>query len=176
MIPYLKALNNRWRVNMPLKSMRIRQSFTFMSPCVSNRKRAECGAPSQARTHEPLHPSRCSVLRIYELSAKSLFLTKFRRKLTSLKNLISFLIYSSCSSVLISFFLLFWFLCRAIGLMSSELAHGPRDWGSIPGRSHTKDSKMVLEATLLNTQHCKSRIKGKVEQSREWSGRQLLLF
>ena len=28
---------------------------------------------------------------------------------------------------------------------------------------------MVLDATLLNTQHYKVRIKGKVEQSREWS-------
>ena len=29
--------------------------------------------------------------------------------------------------------------------------------------------KMVLDAALLNTQHYKVRIKGKVEQSREWS-------
>ena len=28
---------------------------------------------------------------------------------------------------------------------------------------------MVLDASLLNTQHYKVRIKGKVEQSREWS-------
>ena len=28
---------------------------------------------------------------------------------------------------------------------------------------------MVLDATLLNTQHYKVRIKGKMEQSREWS-------
>ena len=28
---------------------------------------------------------------------------------------------------------------------------------------------MVLDAALLNTQHYKVRIKGKVEQSREWS-------
>ena len=32
-----------------------------------------------------------------------------------------------------------------------------------------QDSKMVLDATLLNTQYYKVRIKGKVEQSREWS-------
>ena len=30
---------------------------------------------------------------------------------------------------------------------------------------------MVLDATLLNTQHYKVRIKGKVEQSREWSSK-----
>ena len=41
--------------------------------------------------------------------------------------------------------------------------------GFNPRLSHTKDSKMVLDATLLNTQHYKVRIKGKVEQSREWS-------
>ena len=35
--------------------------------------------------------------------------------------------------------------------------------------SHTKDSKMVLDAALLNTEHYNIRIKRKVEQSREWS-------
>ena len=34
---------------------------------------------------------------------------------------------------------------------------------------------MVLDAALLNTQHYKVRIKGKVEQSREWSSALLLL-
>ena len=32
-----------------------------------------------------------------------------------------------------------------------------------------KTQKRVLDAALLNTQHYKVRIKGKVEQSREWS-------
>ena len=32
-----------------------------------------------------------------------------------------------------------------------------------------KTQKMVLAATLLNIQHYKVRIKGKVEQSKEWS-------
>ena len=31
------------------------------------------------------------------------------------------------------------------------------------------DNKMELDAVLLNTQHYKVRMKGKVEQSREWS-------
>ena len=35
--------------------------------------------------------------------------------------------------------------------------------------SHTKDSKMVLDPAFLNTQHYKVGIKGKVEQSSEWS-------
>ena len=41
--------------------------------------------------------------------------------------------------------------------------------GFNPGSRHTKDFKMVLDASLLNTQQYKVRIKGKVEQSREWS-------
>ena len=41
--------------------------------------------------------------------------------------------------------------------------------GSIPGRVIPKTQKMVLDASLLNTQHYKVRIKGKVEQSRERS-------
>ena len=43
------------------------------------------------------------------------------------------------------------------------------DQGSIPRRVIPKTQKMVLDATLLNTQHYKVWIKGKVEQSREWS-------
>ena len=46
-------------------------------------------------------------------------------------------------------------------------ANGPGDLGSIPGRVIPKTQKMVLDASLLNTQHYKVRIKGKVEQSRE---------
>ena len=38
-----------------------------------------------------------------------------------------------------------------------------------PRSCHTKDSKMVLDAALLNTQHYKFWIKGQVEQSRELS-------
>ena len=53
--------------------------------------------------------------------------------------------------------------------MSRELANGQGDQVSIPGRVIAKTQKMVLDAALLNTQHYKVRIKGKVEQSREWS-------
>ena len=38
-----------------------------------------------------------------------------------------------------------------------------------PRLSHTKDSKIVLDAALFNTQNYKARIKGKVEQSRKSS-------
>ena len=39
--------------------------------------------------------------------------------------------------------------------------------GSIPDQVIPKTLKMVLDASLLNTQHNKVRIKGKVEKSRE---------
>ena len=45
----------------------------------------------------------------------------------------------------------------------------PGDRGSIPDRVIPKTQKMVLDTSLLNTQHYKVRIKGKVEQSWEWS-------
>ena len=54
-------------------------------------------------------------------------------------------------------------------LMSRAFVNGPGDLGSIPGWVIQKTPKMVLHAALLNTQHYKVRIKGKVEQSREWS-------
>ena len=41
--------------------------------------------------------------------------------------------------------------------------------GSILGQVIPKTQKMVLDSALLNTQHYKVRIKGKVEQSMEWS-------
>ena len=50
--------------------------------------------------------------------------------------------------------------------MSRMFASGPGDLGSIPGRviqKTQKKKKMVLDAALLNTQHYKIRIKGKVE-------------
>ena len=53
-----------------------------------------------------------------------------------------------------------------IGLMGRVFAIGPGDWGSIPDRVIPKTLKMVLDTSLLNTQHYKVRINGKVEQSR----------
>ena len=55
-----------------------------------------------------------------------------------------------------------------IGLAVRVFANGPGDLGSIPGRVIPKTQKMVLDASLVNTQHYKVRIKGKVEQS--WEG------
>ena len=53
--------------------------------------------------------------------------------------------------------------------MSRVFAYDPGDQGSFPGWIIPKIQKMVLDAFLLNTQHYKVRIKGKVEHSREWS-------
>ena len=58
---------------------------------------------------------------------------------------------------------------RPIGLISRVFAIGPGNQGSITGRIIPKIQKMVLKATLLNTQHYKVRIKSKVEQSKEWN-------
>ena len=53
--------------------------------------------------------------------------------------------------------------------MSRVFANGPGDRGSIPGWVIPKTQKMVLDATMLDTQHYKVQIKGKVEKSREGS-------
>ena len=53
--------------------------------------------------------------------------------------------------------------------MSRVFANDPGDWGSITGQVMPKTQKIVLDAALLNPQHYKVRIKGKVEQSRERS-------
>ena len=49
-----------------------------------------------------------------------------------------------------------------IGLVSRVFANGLWDQGSIP-----ETQKMILDTSLLNTQHYKVQIKGKVEQSKD---------
>ena len=66
-------------------------------------------------------------------------------------------------------FLCFALIYRDIGPAVRVFANGPGDLGSILGRVIPKTLKMVLDTTLLNTQHYKVRFKGKVEQSWEWS-------
>ena len=53
--------------------------------------------------------------------------------------------------------------------MSRVFADGLGDLDSIPGHVIPKTQKMVLDTAMLNTQHYKVTIKGKVKQSREWS-------
>ena len=53
--------------------------------------------------------------------------------------------------------------------MNRVFINGLGDQGSILGQVIPKTEKMILGAAFLNTQHYKVQIKGKVEQSREWS-------
>ena len=48
-------------------------------------------------------------------------------------------------------------------LYTRVFTNDPGDQGSIPGRIIPKTQKMVLDASLLFTQHYKVRIKGEVE-------------
>ena len=52
--------------------------------------------------------------------------------------------------------------------MSRVFTNGLGDLGLIPGRIIPKTLKMILDIALLNIWHYKVRIKGKVEQSKEW--------
>ena len=56
-----------------------------------------------------------------------------------------------------------------IGMMVRVFTNGPGDLRSIPGRDIPKTQKMVFDTSLLNIQHYKEGIKGKMEQSREMS-------
>ena len=53
--------------------------------------------------------------------------------------------------------------------LAKWLECSPVDRSSNPGRVIPKTQKMVLDAVLLNTQHYKVRINGRVKQSRERS-------
>ena len=54
-------------------------------------------------------------------------------------------------------------------LIGRVLANGPGDWGSFSGRVIPTTQKVVLDTSLLNTQHYEVHFKDKVEQSKERS-------
>ena len=61
---------------------------------------------------------------------------------------------------------------KTIFTIKSNLECSPmarETWVQSQVESYQKTLKMVLDTTLLNTQHYKVRFKGKVEQSWEWS-------
>ena len=62
-------------------------------------------------------------------------------------------------------------MCLHLNIFSIQkvFANGLGDRGSITGQVIPKTQKMVLDVTLLNTQHYKLRIKSKEEQPRERS-------
>ena len=55
------------------------------------------------------------------------------------------------------------------GILRLKVSCGLGDRCSISGRVIPKTQKVVLDTSLLNTQHYKVRFKGKVEHPREWS-------
>ena len=63
-----------------------------------------------------------------------------------------------------------------IGIMFRVFANSLGDLRSIPGRVISKTQKMVIDPALLNTQHYRVWIKGKLEQSRERSGAPYILL
>ena len=73
------------------------------------------------------------------------------------------------SSFIKEYSLTYKFMRSFVSLMSRVFANGLGDQDSVPGRVIPKTQKMVLDAILLNTQYYKVCIKGKVEQSMEWS-------
>ena len=86
-------------------------------------------------------------------------------------NILSLLIKLEKKSGLVFLGKVIWFngLSTVDGLFDAKvLANGPGDRVFNPRSIHTKDSKMLLVA-LLNTQHYKIKIKGKVEQYSERS-------
>ena len=54
-------------------------------------------------------------------------------------------------------------------MMVTVFSNGPGDLGLIQGRVIPKTQKMLLDASLLNTQHYKVRIKGRIKQYRKRS-------
>ena len=74
-----------------------------------------------------------------------------------------------CQCIYLVFLSIVFGVNRAIGLMvecsSMVLETGVQS----KVESYQRLKKIVLDAALLNTQHYKVWIKGKVEQSREWS-------
>ena len=60
------------------------------------------------------------------------------------------------------FIIIYWSSHWPIILVGKVFTNGLGDRGSIPGRVIPTIEKMVLDVALLNTQHYKVRIKGKV--------------
>ena len=55
------------------------------------------------------------------------------------------------------------FVYQPIGQVGRMFTNGLGEWASIPCHVILKTKKMVLDTSLLNTQHYKVRVKGKVE-------------
>ena len=136
-------------------SVRSQQCCNFNSPLVT--------VPKTPITIGKLSPSWSIVF--FNPLAKSKCLSFFSHSF-------SFILWSSgtAKSIILQIRFFFgYYNVWDIGPAVRVFANGPGDLGSIPGRVIPKTLKMVLDTTLLNTQHYKVRFKGKVEQSWEWS-------
>ncbi len=109
------------------------------------------GAPKETRTHSPPEAPYCRHRSEFELQSR--FYVHFRTN--ALGKYIPLICGLNCTT------LAPWVECSP---------NGPGDLGSIPGRVIRKTLKMLLDTSLLNTQHYKVRIKGKVKQFRERRG------
>ena len=87
-------------------------------------------------------------------------LTCFRCLSAYLHRCISWLTARSRVNIYICIYI---YIYTNVDLMSRMFGNDPGDRGSISGRVILKALKMVLDTSLLNTQHYKVRIKGKVE-------------
>ena len=90
---------------------------------------------------------------------------KWRIFLTCICTLMSIHIYKLCTGI--QFYFIHTSVYRPISIMVKVFANGPGDRGSIPGRVIPKTQKMVLDISLLNTQHYKVQIKGKWSNPRK---------
>ena len=68
----------------------------------------------------------------------------------------------ACVSILLNMhiYIYIYIYIPDIGLAVRVFANGPGDLSSIPGRVISKIQEKVLDASLLNIQHCKVWIKG----------------
>ena len=83
--------------------------------------------------------------------------------------IISWSSYMNVSQMFCNILVTYLLYNHLIGLVGRVFGNGPRDLGSIPGCIIPKTLKMVLDASLLNTQKYKVGVKSKVEQSSERS-------
>ena len=93
-----------------------------------------------------------------------LILIILKMSLWSLDNIYILYIYIIYIYIYIYILYIYIYIFPDIGMMVRVFAKGPGGLDSIPGRVIPKTQKMVLDASLLNTQQYNIGIKGKVDQ------------
>ena len=142
---------------MTIKSLLPQSSTELTSTCNSTRYVTECWHINQTQRFQQYIYFHC-IIYIY-------------KDMYSIVNVCAY-IYAICNRRYIIYIIKYYnkYKRPAIGIMVRVFINGPGDLGSILRSSHTKrPKKMVLDSSLLNTQHYKVWIKCKVDQSRERS-------